>query len=353
MCIEKFVISRDPAFYEAWPDVALTRSGRLVTVFTECIHHSDRSYTRIMLTESDDRGRTWSQKHPLTEGTAGLPYSYNCARISLLKDGRLVIIVDWVPASGENDSDQAVNVLYFSSDEGNSWSEAVITPLCGIVPDKVLELDNGRWLIAAHRPYYSHLAQYCRYSDDQGATWSDEITVAQDSRYNLCEVSMLPLGDGKIVAFMRENSGLGNDCMKCISHDNGESWSALINFPLPGCHRPASGMLAYGKIFITYRFMQGGKGWLGAWTQNFFGALTDVESALAIRRNDSHTRIIPIDYDRSVKSDLGYSGWVQFPDGEIYIVNYIADDAFDKCQIRGYSMRMENFIISENNEVNL
>ena len=117
MNIEKFRISNDPALYEAWPDVALTKSGKLVCVFTECTHHGDRSYTRIMLTESTNEGRTWTPKRPLTEGTKGLPYSYNCARISALRDGRLAVIVDRVPAVGEKENYNAVNVLYFSSDE--------------------------------------------------------------------------------------------------------------------------------------------------------------------------------------------------------------------------------------------
>jgi len=51
-----------------------------------------------------------------------------------------------------------------------------------------------------------------------------------------------------------------------------------------------------------------------------------------------------VDFDRSAHSDLGYSGWVQFADGEIYIVNYIVDDA-PKGQIRGYALRMEDFLI--------
>ena len=42
---------------------------------------------------------------------------------------------------------------------------------------------------------------------------------------------------------------------------------------------------------------------------------------------------MPVDFDRSPVADLGYSGWVQFEDGEIYIVNYIVDDA-PKAQIR-------------------
>ena len=200
MNIEKFTISNDPAMYEAWPDVALTPSGRLVCVFTECTHHKDRSYTRIMLAESTDNGRTWTPKRPLTEGTQDLPYSYNCARISALRDGRLVVIVDRVPRVGEKENFNAVNVLYYSSDEGKTWSDAVETPLRGIVPDKVRELDTGRWIIAAHYTFQRRLAEFCRYSDDQGKTWSDEILMAYDKRYQLCEVSILPLGNGKLGA---------------------------------------------------------------------------------------------------------------------------------------------------------
>ncbi len=48
--IQKFTVSRDDSIYEAWPDVALTRSGKLLCVFAECKHHRDRSYTRIVNT---------------------------------------------------------------------------------------------------------------------------------------------------------------------------------------------------------------------------------------------------------------------------------------------------------------
>ena len=345
MNIEKICISNDPAMYEAWPDLVLTPTGKLLCVFTECKHHKDRSYTRIMLTDSVDNGRTWSPKRPLTEGTAGLSYSYNCARISALSDGRLVVIVDRVPETGEKAAADAVNRLYFSSDDGVSWSEPVETPLRGIVPDKLRELDNGRWISSAHYKVKGNLTQFCRWSDDQGKTWSDEIVIGYDRRYNLCEVCILPFGGGKLVAFMRENSGLGRDCIKSISYDNGETWSPLVEFPLPGCHRPVAGILNDGRIFITYRFMQGGNSNFGFWTQNFFGAITDRDSVFAVRRSDSGTRIIPIDFDRSPLSDLGYSGWVQLPDGSVYIASYIVDDAIDKGQIRGYRLKVDDFIL--------
>ncbi len=35
---------------------------------------------------------------------------------------------------------------------------------------------------------------------------------------------------------------------------------------------------------------------------------------------------------------------MQFPDGEIYVVNYIMDDA-PKAQIRGYALTPEDFLV--------
>ncbi len=344
--IQKFTVSRDDNIYEAWPDVALTPSGKLVCVFSECTHHGDRSYTRIVVTESTDRGRTWTPKRELTEPTHGLPVFWNCARITCLRDGRLAILVDKLfAAEGSAAPEQCRNYLFFSDDEGRTWSDQVDTPALGIVPDKLLELADGRWILSCHYQDrdFGYLVQRLWYSDTQGASWSGPVTMARQEGLNLCEVSILPIED-KLVAFHRENSGRGWDCYKTISTDRGENWGNIVQFPIPGCHRPVAGRLQDGQILITHRFMQGGKGWTGWWTQNFFAALTNRESALAGARCDAHTRILPIDFDRSAVSDTGYSGWVQFEDEEIYIVNYIVDDA-PKGQIRGYSLRMSDFLI--------
>lgn len=344
MQIEKFTISRDPVWYHAWPDLALAPDGSLICVFNECTHHCCRKHSRIMLCESSDRGRSWSPKHPLTESTDGLTYYYNCPRIFTLADGRLGIIVDRIPASGEggDGAQQTVNVLYWSADNGKSWSKPEILPLRGIVPDQIHVLDTGRWLASAQYLFNGKLTQFLRYSDDRGKSWSREIMLAHDPRYHFCEVSLLPMGGGTVAAFLRENSGQGLDCFKTISHDNGETWSPVTEFPLPGCHRPVSGFLRDGRIFITFRLHQGGGRGMGSGSQNFFCAVTDRESVLAETRKQAHARLIPVDYDAAAKADLGYSGWVQFPDGEIYIVNYIVDDWVDRGQIRGYSLRLAN-----------
>ena len=42
-----------------------------------------------------------------------------------------------------------------------------------------------------------------------------------------------------------------------------------------------------------------------------------------------------LDNDRAVCPDTGYSGWVQLASGDLYVVNYVTDDA-PRAQIRGY-----------------
>lgn len=344
--ITKFTISRDDRYYHAFPDIALTPSGRLVCVISECTHHGDRSYTRIALRDSSDRGRTWSAKRYLTEAARGRPY-WNCPRLSMLSDGLLAAVVDSIGAEEQTGNyGQFRNYLWFSRDEGRTWSEPVLIPAEGIVPDKLRVLTSGRWLLSCHvtDPTTGCLIQRLWYSDDHGGCWQGPVMVGQQAGLNLCETSILELEPGVLVAFLRENSGLGRDCYKTISRDNGATWGDPIAFPLPGCHRPVAGFLQDGRILITHRFMQGGKGWVGDWTQNFFAAITDRDSALAPARHEARTRILPVDFDRSPRSDLGYSGWVQFPDGEIYIAAYIVDD-WPRGQIRGYSLRPETFLL--------
>jgi len=325
--IQKFNVSRDDSIYEAWPDVILTDGGKLICVFSECEHHKNREGARIMITESLDRGRMWSEKRPLTEkGHAG--EYFNCARISKLGDGSLAIICDKVYG---NENKRAEIWLWRGDAEGREWGEPQIFPFCGIVPDKFLQLGSGRLIIAAHfkSPDTGKLEQYLWYSDDAGKTWSDRVTIAADGKYNLCEVSILEYEDNKLVAYLRENSVKGYPILKVLSADGGETWSEIYGTSMDSGHRPAAGFLADGSIMVTYRYIPSG-------TQNMFAAFMSRETIEATGRRDQRVRVMPLDYDRNPSPDIGYTGWVQFEDGEIYVVNYIKDDA-DKAYIRGYS----------------
>ena len=336
MAIERFIVSKDDSVYEAWPDVVLTDSGKLISVFTECERHSDRNNSRIVYVESTDRGRTWSAKKPLTEICNFEDY-YNCARISKLRDGRLAILCDKPKRTAEtkNECTSSEIHMWISENDGISFEKVAVYPFCGIVPDKLLELECGRLIIAAHfngEPT-GKLEQYLWYSDDGGKTWSDRVTVAASPEYNLCEVSLFECS-GKLVALMRENSGLGEDILMTVSEDLGESFSDIMHTPIVAGHRPTAGILADGRVLVTYRFIPS----RGA--QNVFMSLITKEALLSGDRQ-TRVRTMPLDYDRNPVPDIGYTGWVQFDDGEIYIVNYIKDDS-KKAHIRGYSLRPED-----------
>lgn len=78
------------------------------------------------------------------------------------------------------------------------------------------------------------LAQRLWYSDDRGRSWKGPVIVGRQAGLNLCEVSILEMGGGRLVAFHRENSFQDWDCFKTISLDSGETWGEPIRFPLPG-----------------------------------------------------------------------------------------------------------------------
>ena len=339
MPIERHVVSRDESIYEAWPDIVLTDSGKLICVFAECTEHLNRTNARLALCYSEDRGRTWSAKSYLTQpGTQG-DY-FNCPRISRLRDGRLAIICDRIHG-GFDTADKAETYLWYGDGEGEKWEEPLVYPFHGIVPDKLLQLESGRLIISNHctDPAHGNPAQHLWYSDDGGETWSEKITVASDPRYELCEVSILDCGQNTLVAFLRENSRQGHDILKVISRDGGETWSEIIPSGLSCGHRPTAGFLQDGQVMVTYRFIP-------VTARSISAAFFSREIALMEERPTRRVTVMPLDYDRNAAPDLGYTGWVQFPDGEIYVVNYIKDDS-QKAYIRGYSFRMEDVILPE------
>jgi len=337
--MEKFVVSKDASIYEAWPDLVQTDRGKLICVFSECESHGNRDHARLMLTESLDRGRTWSPKKPLTAKGNNNDY-FNCARISKLRDGRLAIVCDKLKRLEETRT--ATTYIWFGDGEGEHWSEPVILPFNGIVPDKLLQLKNGRLILSNHckNEETDKLEQHLWYSDDNGKTWSDRITLASDPRYNLCEASILECEDHTLVAWLRENSLAGYELMKAISYDNGETWQGVYKTPMVSGHRATAGYLNNGNVLITYRFIPAGP----ASNQNVFASLLHAEDLTKTERNEQRIRTMPIDYDRNINPDTGYTGWTQFADGEIYVVNYIKDDA-DKAQIRGYSFSCEDMVL--------
>ncbi len=343
--LKQYTVSRDDSVYECFPDLVKTPSGKLICVFRESTHHGDLTNSRLVWKESIDDGQTWSEKYALTP-KADASFAYNCPRISCLPGGELIIICDVLNRMVDEDLlENCEQHIFRSDDDGNTWSAPTVLPFKGIVPDKYQVLSNGRHIFGIHRrdPQTKKLTQYAYYSDDGGQSWTETV-IACDARYELCEVSIVETENGTLVAFMRENSGLGYACKKAFSYDYGASWDGVYDTNIDCCHRPVAAKCKNGLYLMTYRYMQGGKGWFGSWTQNLFGAFLSERSVLAKERKEHSARIFPISYDRSSRSDMGYSGWAEIEKDRFYVVNYLVDDA-PKAQIRGYDFQMDDVIL--------
>jgi len=344
--VRRFIISRDDSVYECFPSLARCRDGRIVLVYRESDSHKAKKYSRVIVRVSDDNGETFSDRKVLvaTEQTGGVLLKYNCPKVQQLADGRVLVVCDRfpVPADELHKGGKESQIVFFvSEDNGDTWSAPRDTGVKGIMPDEVIELDGGDWLLATQfRPAdFGHTVQCVSRSRDKGKTWDRPTTVAARKGLNLCEASIVRLPVGELVCYMRENSGKGLPVYKSISTDRGKTWEGPFQTLMDAGHRPVAHLTRSGKVLVTYRHQPGNS---TAWAKNTFAFIEPIESALEKERSRQTGIVLPLDHDTSPASDGGYTGWVETSPGEFVIVNYIVDDA-PKAQIRGYRIRETDF----------
>ena len=325
--MEYLTVTRDDSVYECFPDLARLPSGRLVVMYRESDHHVAHEFSRVIVRLSDDSGESWSDRIVLAEGPKSSEaedyWSYNCPRMRVLSDGRLLAVCDVIERCDENR--RANNYLWWS-DDGETWSDHLDTAVPGIVPDRPCELADGTLLIATHwkNPKTDRHCQYLHRSTDDGQTWQGPIVIADDGQYNHCEASILRLPDGDLVCYMREESRQAYPGFKCFSADGGQTWEGPYPTLMIGCHRPTAGLLRSGRGLVTYRPLLHGA---SSSANNLFAYLEDINSARQADLEQQGGRIVMLDHDNSPTPDTGYSGWAQLPDGTIYCVNYIRREA--------------------------
>ena len=190
-------IDRRAGRYLSFPDVALTGDGELVTIYREADEHVAEERSRLLCRRSRDKGRTWSTPEILHTAHG------HCPRLTRRTDGGLLAI------------DDSTHALYRLDATGGPFA---MTPYAGPeigLPDRLLLLDEDRWLTAghSHRGNVSHptirqppAEEMTFVSTDRGRTFSPFSVMAYDPFLVLCEASMTALPDGRILALLRENS---------------------------------------------------------------------------------------------------------------------------------------------------
>jgi len=339
----KGTVSRNEKCWQGHPDVAYFKN-KFYVVFRESKEHRSFIKTKIRLASSFD-GRTYNSISKILDGKK---VRWNCPRLSVIGD-RMWLVCDCVRpleegfAKSENNT-RALSVWIMSTKDGITWTKPMKTNIKGIVPDRMRMLESGEFMIGSHRHKAvaegsGRLVQNVWKTKNPSTPWKVS-TVADVNGMNFCEGSICETHDGSLVCMMRENSGKGLPAYVSFSSNNGDRWSAPKPTRIFGCHRPVLGKLKSGKYLVTYR-EQSFSFEKPYWAKNTFACLID-EKSLSKEPYCRFSVILPLDHDRSKKSDSGYTGWIETAKGEIYIVNYITNEAL-KPYIKWYKISEGEF----------
>lgn len=397
MAIEKFTISRNDDIYECFPYICRSRTGRIILTYRESNGHVASEFCRLIVRTSDDAGHTWSEAQVIRDEdkSTGILTTWNCPKIQQLKDGRILLLCDtylFPPGEwGEGEANCHL-VLWFSDDDGESWSDPISTPVKGICPDIVTEMDDGRWLLPSNvtNPKTGRSIQNITTSHDEGGAWEAPLTIFDTPDRELGEASIVPCPDGELVVYLREDSG--SPLQKMISADGGYRWEGPYDTLNPAAHgMPVAGLTQDGFMLIVGRFglhscwrvdmseetwrerlarrtiviprvpaneefiarRQPGPSELvtddevivaaGGSSVHTFAFLEPLESALDPVKGTQKGLLLPLDLDaNNLGADSGYASWVEYERGKFFAVNYINDDA-PMAQIRGYRFGLEDF----------
>ena len=397
----RYTVSRNDNLYECFPDIAQNPDGTLVCIYRECMGHGPYPFSRLVWRRSFDEGQNWTEREIITEcvprpedvdknrswlepdailgyeQTAGriredwqVGSSINCARMQLLADGTLFLIADFAHHV-EPGKRVWQNRIWRSRDGGETWLGPELAQLTeGLVPS-VTQLRNGDILVGLATPDSGKERAFFARSSDNGHSWSEPVFLPFTDGYQIDEVDFIELDDNTIVGFGRnlalERAHRPSCGLKVISGDGGASWEGPYDTWLMGLEgRPKVGLLSGGEVCVTYRCdMPNELLAMHVMTQDaakFTGTadlverqpvVEDIPTKIAKETGQTRPwymtsyypgRTFVIDIDRSVHRDSGYSGWVLLENGDMYVVDYINDDA-PLAHIRGYRISRSDYLL--------
>ena len=207
----------------------------------------EREVIPIWICRSSDQGRTW------TRGASPLPPANGPARIIpfgdvvALADGALgVCIYSWLPKTKEHNS-----YFYASRDDGRTWSVRGVVRTGNINETTPVVLPNGRLLAAGRTLDDQHLDLFS--SDDHGATWKCSGPITAKAQH---PADLLVLADGRLLLSYGNRIAGKFGVETNLSADEGATWSdpiSLVSDLSSGdCGYPSSVQLPGGEILTAY-----------------------------------------------------------------------------------------------------
>ena len=197
-----------------------------------------------------------------------------------LNDGRILFAYSRYTGETQEDHADCEIACCYSGDDGVTWSkpETLFTNETGgrnVMSVSFLRLHSGRILISylsekfLPGETYSSLIPVCRYSDDEGKTWSEiKLMSTFSNRTGMNNDRMIQLKSGRIIAPVWRTVVLdtpkGNDFLPRItsiiySDDDGENWYGFpgavfpVNGSMTGMQEPGVVELNDGRLLMWMR----------------------------------------------------------------------------------------------------
>ena len=266
-----FDVWRNPGRFTKNPDIIALPSGRLMLIFADTDSHWSQENQVLTLLASDDGGRSWFKHGEVDQADLRQGEERMCTpRLSRLNDGRLVVIIDHDDNGHFHEDQPPGNWLYWSHDDGDTWTAAQKPAIMGFEPDRILDLPDGRLGVGSHimRGETQEFTVILSCSDDGGETWYEAATIANNGYHRVCEGAIVMLdnadavGGQELACILRENHHGGQPCFITFSTDSGRTWSPAQMCPF-ALDRPYGKQLPDGRVFVSGRHVNGPLGTYG------------------------------------------------------------------------------------------
>lgn len=244
-----------------FPGIAKLPGGRLIAAYREGVGHIGQD-GRLLVTESADRGRTWSTPRVAVDSA----YDERDPKLTVTRSG--VVLMSYFVTDWTEPGPYTLRGTYVvrSLDGGRTWSEpakvgSAMDCGCGVPGyyyaglnashGEALELPDGDLLL----PLYGSLpdgtsqATVVR-STDGGLTWpkESEVLLGRDSTFAYQEPTLTRLRSGQLVVLLRTSI---NIAYLSRSFDNGRTWTTPERTDIPASSHHLL-TLANGDVLLTY-----------------------------------------------------------------------------------------------------
>jgi len=282
----------------AFPGICKTKTGRLLVVYREGLNHAGGRDGRVMMTKSDDLGRTWSEPWQIYDDPE---VDDRNSALLCTADGTIVHV--WNKYCEGRDLGV---FLVKSHDEARSWSRPIPIgagqPLRTHCHPLEIRTPTGdiEWLLPLYDCVSQRKAAYVGiFRPEDNSCLLVPVTPVGDRNVS-DEWALEQAADGRLVALVRSNWDLW--LWQSESWDQGRTWHNLRPSSIPSQFTPPDLLrLQDGRLMVTFSFRErcnerqavspdNGESWAVAQSVDVFGAkLRGDRSYPAAVQLDDHT----------------------------------------------------------------